>query len=215
MKVTAFLGSPRPGGNTDTLADRILDGARSGGAETESAALRNLDIHPCTGCDRCWTKGKPCIFSDDMTDLYDRICRADVLVFATPVYWYGPTAIMKAFIDRLVVFNRPQGRPSVEGKAAILVSAYEEEGPEAADPLVKMFELCFRYLGLRFLDRLIVDGVGAKGAILSKPAALERAAAIGRGIPHSAGAAPRPGMAEGVRSRPGGRRAQGRAGDAR
>jgi multimeric flavodoxin WrbA len=188
MKLSVFLGSPRPNGNTDTLADKIVDGARSAGVETESAAIRNLDIHPCTGCDRCWKNGKPCVFSDDMTELYARIGRADVLLFATPVYWYGPTAIMKAFIDRLVVFNRPQGKPSIEGKSAILVSAYEEEGPEAAEPLVKMFELSFRYLGIRFIDRLIVEGVGPKGAVLSKPAELERAAAIGRSLPRTVAA---------------------------
>jgi multimeric flavodoxin WrbA len=185
MTLAAFLGSPRGGGNTDTLAQRILDGARASGVQTECAELRNLDIHPCTGCDRCWKNGKQCIFSDDMIALYESISRADVLLFATPVYWYGPTAIMKAFVDRLVVFNRPQGRPAVEGKAGILVSAYEEEGPEAAEPLVKMFELGFKYLGIRFIDRLIVDGVGPKGAILSKPAALERAAEIGRGLARS------------------------------
>ena len=182
MILSAFLGSPRPGGNTDTLARRIMDGARMSGVETECAELRGLHIHPCTGCERCWKNGKQCIFQDDMTGLYESIARADVLLFATPVYWYGPTAIMKAFMDRLVVFNRPQGRPSVEGKAGILVSAYEEEGPEAAEPLVRMFELGFKYLGIRFIDRLIVDGLGPKGAVLSKPAALERAAGIGRGL---------------------------------
>jgi multimeric flavodoxin WrbA len=182
MKLSAFLGSPRVGGNTDALSARLIDGARSSGIEAESIAIRDLEIQPCTGCGRCWNKGKPCVFSDDMTGAYARISGADVLLFATPVYWYGPTAIMKAFIDRLVVFNRPQGKPSVEGKAAILVTAYEEEGPEAAEPLVKMFELCFRYLGLRFIDRLVVDGLGPKGAVLAKPAALERAAEIGRGL---------------------------------
>ncbi len=194
MKLIAFLGSPRSNGNTDTLANRILDGARSAGVEVESVALRGLDIQPCTGCDRCWKNGRPCIFSDDMARLYDSISRADVLLFATPVYWYGPTTIMKALIDRLVVFNRPQGRPLVEGKAALLVSAYEEKGPEAVEPLLRMFELSFRYLGLRWIDRVVVDGTGPKGSILAKPHALERAAAIGRGLPQSARQAmPKPG----------------------
>jgi multimeric flavodoxin WrbA len=182
MKLAAFLGSPRPGGNTDTLAAAVLEGARAAGCETESFALRRLTIHPCTGCERCWEKGKPCVFADGAIDLYEAIARADSLLFATPVYWYGPTAIMKAFIDRLVVFNRPQGRPLVEGKAAVLVSAWEEEGPEAAEPLVRLFELSFRYLGLRFVDRLLVDGCGPKGAALQKPLALKRAREIGRGL---------------------------------
>lgn len=180
MKITAFLGSPRAGGNTDILAGRVLDGARDSGLETETVALRKLKIRPCTGCEKCWSKGQPCVFKDDMSLLYDTIAGSDVLLFATPVYWYGPTAIMKAFIDRFVTFNRPQGRPLIEGKGAILVTAYEEEGPTAADPLVRMFELSFDYLGLRFVDRIVVDGVGPKGAVLGKAEALERAYNVGR-----------------------------------
>ena len=183
MRLTAFLGSPRAGGNTDILASRVLDGARAAGIETEAVALRKLKIRPCTGCEKCWQKGRPCALpKDDMDGLYDKIAHSDVLLFATPVYWYAPTAIMKAFIDRFSVFNRPQGRPLIEGKGAILAVAYEEEGPTAAEPLIRMFELSFDYLGLRFLDRIVVDGVGPKRAILQKPEALEQAYGIGRAL---------------------------------
>jgi multimeric flavodoxin WrbA len=182
LKVTAFLGSPRPKGNTDILVSRLLEGAEEAGHTTQVVALRRLNIKPCTGCDKCWRDGKPCVLRDDMRGLYQTIAESDVLVFATPVYWYGTTAIMKAFIDRLVPLNRPQGRPLVEGKGAILVVAYEEEGPAAAEPLIRMFEMSFDYLGLQFLDRVIVDGVGPKGAVLRRPDALERARQAGRAI---------------------------------
>ena len=136
--------------------------------------------HPCIGCDKCWSKDRPCVFADDMP--YDAIAGSDVILIATPVYWYAPTAIMKAFMDRWVPLNRPQGRSMIQGKRAILVTAYEEDSPEAAEPLVKVFELSFAYLGLRFVGRLIVPGVGPKGAVLEKPDALERAYGIGRGL---------------------------------
>jgi multimeric flavodoxin WrbA len=182
VKITAFLGSPRAQGNTDILASCVLGGAAASGLETEAIALRRLDLRPCTGCERCWHEGRPCIFDDDMGRLYDAIAASDILLFATPVYWYGPTAIMKAFVDRLVVFNRPQGRPLIEGKGAILAVAYEEETPAAAEPLVRMFEMSFDYLGLRSIDRVVVGGVGPKGAISQKADALERARGIGRGL---------------------------------
>jgi multimeric flavodoxin WrbA len=102
MRVAAFLGSPRPKGNTDLLAGAVLEGAAQAGVKTESFALRALAVHPCTGCEGCWKGDKPCIFQDDGRLLYDAIARSDILLFATPVYWYGPTAIMKAFIDRLI-----------------------------------------------------------------------------------------------------------------
>lgn len=84
-KVVAFLGSPRPRGNTDTLAERVLDGAREVGCAARSFALRTLKIHPCTGCGYCWKNGHPCIFRDDGEMLYDAMAESEVFLFATPV----------------------------------------------------------------------------------------------------------------------------------
>ncbi|HUV06056.1 MAG TPA: flavodoxin family protein [Armatimonadota bacterium] len=180
MKLTAFLGSPRAQGNTDILADRVLAGARDAGLRVEAVALRKLRIRPCTGCEKCWQGERACVLNDDMSVLYETIASSDILLFATPVYWYAPTAIMKAFIDRLVVFNRPQGRPLIEGKKAVIVVAYEEEGPKAAEPLVRMFEMSFDYLGVLLVGRVVADGVGPKGAVLEKPEVLEQAYEMGR-----------------------------------
>ncbi|HET6452280.1 MAG TPA: flavodoxin family protein [Spirochaetia bacterium] len=181
-KIVAFLGSPRPHGNTDSLAESVLEGAQEAGFQTASHALRSLKVHPCTGCDRCWENGHRCIFQDDGEILYDAMAEADVLLFATPVYWYGPTAIMKAFLDRLVVFNRPQGRPLVRGKAALLVSAWEEKGMQAAQPMVQAFEMGFRYLELRLEGSLLLDELGPKNAARERPGALESAYALGRSL---------------------------------
>lgn len=183
MKLTAILGSPRAGGNTDTLAQCVLDGAASVGFETEAIALRKLRIHGCNACDKCWERrNRPCTWQDDMDPLYEVIANSDVLLFATPVYWYAPTAIMKAFMDRLVPFNRPQGRPMIEGKSAILVTAYEEEGPTAVEPMIRMFELSFDWLKLNFIERIIVDGTGPRGAVNEKPEALTHAYEVGSNL---------------------------------
>lgn len=180
MEFTAFLGSPRKGGNTDILAECLLAGAKDAGHETEAISLRSLSIRPCIGCESCWLNGKPCVLEDDMQTLYETIAVSDVLIFATPVYWYAPTAIMKAFIDRLVPFNRPQGRPLIEGKQAILITTYEEKDCQAVEPLLRMFELSFNYLGLRFTDCIVSGGLGPKGAVREKPDLLEAAYRIGR-----------------------------------
>lgn len=182
MKLTAFLGSPRAKGNSETLAMRVLDGADNAGLETEAVPLRKLKIKPCTGCDKCWQKDRPCVFDDDMTALYETIAASDILLFATPVYWYAPSATMKGFMDRLVIFCRPEGKPLIEGKSAVLVSTYEEEGVTAAEPLVRMFELSFEYLGVELIEKIIVGGLGPKGAILKKPNVLERAYEVGRSL---------------------------------
>jgi multimeric flavodoxin WrbA len=180
--LVAFFGSPRPRGNTDTLAQEVVDGAREAGMATESFALRSLKIHPCTGCGNCGKNGRRCIFRADGDTLYDAMAAADIFLFATPVYWYGPTAIMKAFLDRLVVFNTVEARPQVRGKKAVLVAAWEEKGMRAAEPMVKLFELGFEYLELVFGDRLLVDGAGPKDAVRSMTDVLARARAMGRSL---------------------------------
>lgn len=180
MKITAFLGSSRVKGNTDILTEHVLDGAREVGLETETIALRSLKIGPCTGCEKCWQRdGRPCVRKDDMLDLYTKIADTDVLLIATPVYWYAPTAIMKAFIDRLVPFNRPEGRPLIQGKGVILVTAYEEEGTAAVEPMLRMFDLSFDYLQLRTIGRIIADCAGPKGAVRDQPHVLKQAHDLG------------------------------------
>jgi hypothetical protein len=77
----------------------------------------------------------------------------------------------------------------VEGKAALLVSAWEETGSEAAEPLVRMFEMSFHYLGLRFADRILVDGAGPKGIVREMPGVLARAREIGRALAGARGGA--------------------------
>jgi multimeric flavodoxin WrbA len=181
-KVIAFLGSPRPHGNTDTLAEAVLGAAQEAGCSTESFALRAMKVHPCTGCGNCGKKGRLCIFKDDGDTLYDAMIHADVFLFATPVYWYGPTAIMKAFLDRLVVFNTPESRPLVKGKSAGLIAAWEEKGMEAAEPMVKLFDLGFRYLELRDAGKVLVDGAGPRDAVRGMGGALERARAMGKAL---------------------------------
>lgn len=185
MKITAFLGSPRAGGNTDLLAEQVLRGASDAGFETETVALRKLRVRPCTGCDKCWQSARPCIFNDDMSVLYETIGESDILLFATPVYWYAPTAIFKAFIDRLIPLNRPQGWHLIENKAAILVTAYEEDGTTAAEPMLRMFELSLEYLRITFLDSLVAGGVGPKGAVAERPDILARAYEMGRNLSRS------------------------------
>ena len=93
---------------------------------------------------------------------------ANVLIFGTPVYWYGPTALMKAFIDRLVYFNCPAHRRGIRGKHAAVVIPYEEREPETVAPVVGFFRNCFRYLDVQLVDELIVPGVTRRGEVSQK-----------------------------------------------
>ena len=118
MNVLAVVGSPRKDGNTDILVSRIAEGAKAGGAEVEIVRLGELSVQECNGCHACW-RGRDCSKDDDMRRLYPKIMAADAIVLGTPVYWYGPTALMKAFMDRFVYFNCPQNRPKIKGKSGM------------------------------------------------------------------------------------------------
>jgi len=117
--VLGVVGSPRRNGNTHILVERVLEGARRAGATTDLLLLGDLHIRECDGCHVCW-EGRTCAKGDDMVPLYERIAASHALVFGTPVYWYGPTALIKAFLDRFVYFNCSGNRPHVRDKAAAL-----------------------------------------------------------------------------------------------
>ena len=177
-KILGIVGSPRKKGNTDILVDRILEGAKDAGADVEKVHLRGLKIKECDGCYVCW-KGKECPKKDDMNDLYPLIEAADVIVFGTPVYWFGPTALLKAFIDRLIYFNCPENRAKIAGKAAVVASPFEDTDMETAATMLAFFEKCFDYLEMKPAGRILVPGVAEKGDILAKSDALEQAYQLG------------------------------------
>ena len=103
MKVLGIWGSPRVGGNTEVLLDALLHGAREGGGEVEKVELRKLKISPCLEIYKCLETGE-CPIKDDMRDLYPKLLAADVVVLASPIFFYGVTAQAKAMIDRTQAF---------------------------------------------------------------------------------------------------------------
>lgn len=177
--VLGIVGSPRRNGNTHILVSRILEGAQTAGAEIELLPLRDLQIRECDGCHTCW-KGRPCSKKDDMLGIYAKIIASDVLVFGTPVYWYGPTALMKALIDRFVYFNCEENRAKIRGKAAAIAVPYEEEAPDTADLVVALFERSLAYLEMDLVGQVIVPGVGPRGQVLEKETSLAQAYELGR-----------------------------------
>ena len=177
--ILGVVGSPRKKGNTHTLVSRILEGATAEGAATEPLFLNDLDIRECDGCHICW-KGRQCSKKDDMNDIYPKIIQSDIIVFGTPVYWYGPTALMKCFIDRFVYFNCPENRAAIKGKSAVIAVPFEEEDPKTAALLVKFFRKSLQYLEMKLIGKILVPGVGSRGDILKKPGSLEEGYELGR-----------------------------------
>jgi multimeric flavodoxin WrbA len=178
-KILGVIGSPRKKGNTDLLVSAILAAAKEAGAEVEKIRLGDLRIQECDGCHTCW-QGKPCSKRDGMNRLYPKIIASDVIIFGTPVYWFGPSALIKAFLDRFVYFNGPQTRNLIQGKAAVLAAPFEDTTLATAAPLVAMFEKSLDYLEMNLVATLLVPGVGERGEILKKKSKLKQAGELGK-----------------------------------
>lgn len=165
MKVLAISASPRPGGNSDVLCDRFLKGAEEKGHTTEKIKLAGKQLYPCLACYQC-RDTKRCVQKDDMESILQALIDADVIVLATPVYFYSMSAQMKIMIDRCL----PRYREIVDKKFYFIVTAADPERSGAEEPLA----------GLRgFLRCLpsaeeagIIYGMGAwdKGDIYRHPA---------------------------------------------
>lgn len=177
-RILGILGSPRHNGNTAALLSHILGSASANGAETEYIALGDITIRECDGCHACW-RGFECVKRDDMNNVYPLIDHSDIIVFGTPVYWYGPTALMKGLIDRMVFYNCPETRQRIAGTRAVLVIPFEESDIKKAAPTVSIFEMSLGYLGIPIIETLIVPGVTLRGEVRDRPEFMERAEAIG------------------------------------
>ena len=180
-QILAVVGSPRKGGNTDILVSKMAEGAVAAGAQVETVRLGELQICECDGCHACW-KGRPCSKDDDMRRLYPKIAASGILLLGTPVYWYGPTALMKAFIDRFVYFNSEANRPLVRGKRAVVAVVLEETHEQTWRPVVEFFEKSLAYLEMKLAGTIIVPGVGAKGQIRQHPDRLDEAYRLGSSL---------------------------------
>lgn len=179
QKILGIMGSPRRNGNTHILLSQILAGAETEGATGDILLLDDLTIQECNGCHACW-EGKDCSKNDDMNRIYPKIIESDGIVFGTPVYWYGPTALMKVFIDRFVYFNCPENREKIRGKSAALAIPFEEEDPQTAALLESFFEKSLGYLEMNLIGTILVPGVTRKGEIKEKEAKLHEANELGK-----------------------------------
>lgn len=104
MKIVIFEGSPNRNGSTHLLAESFANGAREAGHRVQIVDAAHAKIHPCTGCIHCGYEG-PCVQKDEMETIRPMILEADMLVFATPLYYYGMSAQLKTLIDRFCSFN--------------------------------------------------------------------------------------------------------------
>lgn len=179
-RILGIMGSPRVGGNTDVLANRALAGAEAAGADVEKIILDQLELNPCRGCDACAVDGE-CAQADDMIVLHDKIRQADGLVLGTPIYWWGPTTQMKAFLDRWYAIARDPVVHRLAGKKVGLIFAFGDDDPSTADPADAMFTRSMNYVKMPIVGRVLATA-WKRGDIYESPDKLDEAYQLGQTI---------------------------------
>jgi multimeric flavodoxin WrbA len=172
-----IVGSPRRGGNTEILVNKVLRGAEEAGAHVKRVILSELDIAPCQACDHCMSTGE-CAQRDDMPVLLEQMQRSQIWVLGTPVYWSGPTAQFKAFLDRWYSARRIK----FEGQRAILVIPMGEPDASYADCAVQTVRTALAYLKVELFATILAPNVWGLGEVREYPDVIEAAYRAGQKV---------------------------------
>lgn len=177
ISILVLVGSPRENGNTEKLADAFIEGALKNGNDVTKINVGKLDIKGCKGCKYCFTHEGTCAIRDDMDLIYPLLKKVDMLVLATPIYFFSMTAQLKAVIDRL---NATYKYPMHIKKSALL--AVGAAGDYVFEPLISEFKLIItKYQKWEDAGIITVSGVDEKDDIL-KTGFLEKAKVLGESI---------------------------------
>ncbi|MCT8977065.1 flavodoxin family protein [Clostridium sp. CX1] len=149
MKIFSVLGSPNKNGNTAVLLKEFLRGVKEShsGVEYSDVFLQEKKISFCSACNSCRKSLNTCVIKDDMQLLYEEVKSSDIVVLATPVYWWNMTAQLKTFIDRLYALKSDD----FKGKEIVLLMTHEgTEEDSGAKVVESSLEQICEYLGLKF-----------------------------------------------------------------
>lgn len=162
MKIIVLQGSPNKNGSTHLLAQSFKDGAESAGHTVETIDVAHANIHPCIGCVHCGYEG-PCVQKDDVAVIRTKLLNADMVVFATPLYYYGMSAQLKTLIDRFCAFNSSLTRKRM--KSALLAVAWNSDD-WTFEALQAHYKTIVRYLD--FEDKAMILGGGCGTPSMTK-----------------------------------------------
>lgn len=164
--VLIISSSLRAHSNSDALAAAFAEGAQSAGHAVETIALKGKKIHFCTACYACQKVGH-CVASDDAAAIISKIQAADIVVFATPIYFYEMSGQLKTLLDRTVSIY---GKPCRFREVYLLATAAEDEPETAARAFsgLRGWVECFEQA--RVAGQVFAGGVYEQHAITGHPA---------------------------------------------
>ncbi len=154
MKILLVQGSPHKKGSSNMLAEQFMEGAKAAGHTVSVFDAAHANLHPCKGCEACEMAGD-CVQHDDMEKAQQSILSADMMVFVTPIYYFGMSAQLKMFIDRFYSFTTEL---SSKGMKTALITAAWDTDDEAVAYLREHYQKICRYM--HFQDQGMILGTG-------------------------------------------------------
>jgi multimeric flavodoxin WrbA len=177
--ILVLTGSPRKGGNSDKLAEAFISGAQHAGHTTVKFVAAQKTIKGCRDCGTCFSKGTACSFSDDFDELAPLVEQADMIVLATPLYWFTFPAQMKTAMDKLHSFFVGGKALKIQECALLVCGAYPD--PSWYEGIVSSYKLIAKHMKWRDAGTIVVPGVHGKDDIATSDA-LARAEALGQSL---------------------------------
>lgn len=161
MKIVVLTGSPRQNGNTSHMAAQFIKGAKEVGHEVYRFDCAKHKISGCVACNVCGMDGK-CVLRDDFDELRPKLLEADMVVFATPMYYFGFSSQLKAVIDRFYAIN---GSIKGASKQSAFLMAYADTNPKEAEPMIMHYKTLIEYLGWKDRGMVVAPGMWPVGAV--------------------------------------------------
>lgn len=156
MKILVIKSSPHVHGSSNLLAQQFIDGAVAAGHQVDEFDAGHVRIHPCTGCQACGMDG-PCAIRDDMGLVREKLLMTDMVVFVTPLYYFGMSAQLKAVVDRFYSFNGELSARHI--KSALIAAAWNDDDWTMRD-LKAHYETLCRYLNFSNVGEVLGVGCG-------------------------------------------------------
>lgn len=178
-KIIILNGSPRKSGNTALLCDEFIKGATAAGHTITLFNLREMDIHACLGCMKGGKNpASPCMQKDDMEKIYPAYTEADIVVLASPMYYWSFTAQLKTAFDRLFAVTETDSQYRAPVKNCMLLMAAEGDTEDNWKPVLDYYHALLGHLGWNNCGTVLAGGVLNIGDIKGK-AALQQARELG------------------------------------
>lgn len=179
MKILILCGSPHKNGTTNALAEALISGIDQSRHEVEKIQLAEMKIAPCLGCEYCKRNDGVCVQKDDMAALLPSVLAADVIVFVSPIYYFGFNAQLKAVIDRFYAVN---ARLKLQTqKKAILLTAGGGKEEWIPEGIFANYHTMLRYLNWTSLGQICALNCHVKDQ-LAQTTCLEQAKELGRSL---------------------------------